>query len=248
MTSTAQQQDEQNASSEHLADHESDFYASFRRDYPLIWLLTLVGPPLVTLLLLIVIGALAGWSFVLKLMLIALPTFFFLGKFVILGVAESSAADFPTSGQLFWMVFYMDVMTAMLLVFHAGFLFRIPYLGRRLLVVAQDGQFMLRLHPWMRRATFAGITLFVMFPLAATGAVGAAIFGRLLGMSRIATFLGICLGSVLGCGVMFYGSVLINRYLDRNDSLLTFGGVAVIVAVIVLLNYRYRQMKKRARR
>ena len=47
---------------------------------------------------------------------------------------------------------------------------------------------------------------------------------------------------------MFYGSVLINRYLDRNDSLLTFGGVAVIVAVIVLLNYRYRQMKKRSRR
>jgi uncharacterized membrane protein len=249
MTSTAQQQDEQNASSGYLADHEEDFYASFQRDHPLLWLLTLAGPPLLTILLLGGIGISMGWFFVRKLMLTGVATFFLFGKFVILGGAGSeTAVDFLTPGQLFSLVLYMDVMTAMLLVFHAGFLFRIPYLGQRLLLVAEDGQFMLRLHPWMRRATFAGITLFVMFPLAATGAVGAAIFGRLLGMSRIATFLGICLGSVLGCGVMFYGSVLINRYLDRNDSLLTFGGVAVIVAVIVLLNYRYRQMKKRSRR
>ena len=45
------------------------------------------------------------------------------------------------------MVVYMDVMTAAMLVFHAGFLFRIPYLGERLLSLAEDGQFMLKLHP-----------------------------------------------------------------------------------------------------
>jgi hypothetical protein len=89
-----------------------------------------------------------------------------------------------------------------------------------------------------------GITLFVMFPLAATGAVGAAIFGRLLGMSRVSTFLAICLGSIMGCGVMVYGSVLIDKYIGRENPMLTIGGLAVIISLIFLLNYRYRKMKK----
>ncbi|MDP7267266.1 MAG: small multi-drug export protein [Pirellulales bacterium] len=249
MASTAKQHEEQTALPGHLAGHEEEFCVSFQRDFPFLWLLTLVGPPLLTVVLLVVIGVSAGWLFVRKLVLTGFFTFFLFGKFVILsGDGSEVASPFFTPDQLFLLVLYMDLMTAMMLVFHAGFLFRIPYLGHRLLLVAEDGQFILQLHPWMRRATFVGITLFVMFPLAATGAVGAAIFGRLLGMSRIATFFGICLGSLLGCGAMYYGSFLINQYLDRNNLLLTVGGIAVIVAVIFLLNYRYRQLKKRARR
>jgi uncharacterized membrane protein len=158
----------------------------------------------------------------------------------------AAAADFLTSGQLFFMVVYMDIMTATMLVFHAGFLFRMPYLGGKLLNLAEDGHFMLKLHPWMRRATFIGLVVFVMFPLAATGSVGGAIFGRLLGLSRVSTFLGILLGSVLGCGLMYYGSELVNQYLDRDNPLHTIGGIAVIVGLILLLNYRYRHMKRNA--
>ena len=181
-------------------------------------------------------GILSLLSFLAGFLMTVAATFFFLGKFVILHSEPL---------KLFALVVYMDVMTGMLLVFHAGFLFRIPYLGSRLLVVARDSQQLLAGHPWIRRATFVGTTLFVMFPLAATGAVGAAIFGRLLGMSRLSTFLAICLGSVLGCGLMFYGSVLIDTYIGRENPLLTIGGVAVIVALILLLNYRYRKMKSK---
>lgn len=249
MATTTPQQDDQQGHSEHLAAHEGDFYASFRRDYPLTWLLTLVGPPLGTVALLVVIGIVAGWKFVRNLAVTGVFTFFFFGKFVILGGnghAPEGTAEFLTNRELFFMVVYMDVMTAMLLVCHAGFLFRIPYLGKRLLSLAEDGQFILKLHPWMRRATFVGMVGFVMFPLAATGAVGGAIFGRLLGMSRISTFLGICLGSVLGCALMFYGSKQIDLYLDRDNPLNIIAGIGIIVALILLLNHRYRDMKRRA--
>ena len=224
-------------SSTQIAADEKEFCEAFRRDYPLWWLITLLVPPLSAILLFIGVGFVSGSATVHKLLLTATATFFFLGKFVILGSSPV---------KLFALVVYMDVMTGMLLVFHAGFLFRIPYLGSRLLIVARDSQQLLAAHPWIRRATFVGITLFVMFPLAATGAVGAAIFGRLLGMSRISTFLAICLGSVLGCGMMVYGSVLIDKYVGRENPLLMIGGFAVIAAIILLLNYRYRKMKNRS--
>ena len=226
-------------SSKQIAAAEQEFCDAFRRDYPFFWLATLLVPPLTGVGICIFVGFSEGGVALQKLLLTAVAAFFFLGKFVILHSEPL---------KLFALVVYMDVMTGMLLVFHAGFLFRIPYLGSRLLSVARDSQQMLSGHPWIRRATFVGITLFVMFPLAATGAVGAAIFGRLLGMSRLSTFLAICLGSVLGCGLMFCGSVLIDKFVGRENPLLTLGGVAVIVALILLLNYRYRKMKAKTPR
>ena len=47
---------------------------------------------------------------------------------------------------------------------------------------------------------------------------------------------------------MFYGSVLIDKFVGRENPLLTLGGVAVIVALILLLNYRYRKMKAKTLR
>jgi len=226
---------EQTPSSDQIAVAEKEFCDAFRRDYPFWWLTTLLVPLLSAIVLCLVVGFTGGVVQLHKVLLTAAATFFFFGKFVILGSSPL---------KLFALVVYMDVMTGMLLVFHAGFLFRIPYLGSRLLVVARDSQQLLAGHPWVRRATFVGITLFVMFPLAATGAVGAAIFGRLLGMSRVSTFLAICLGSIMGCGVMVYGSVLIDKYIGRENPMLTIGGLAVIISLIFLLNYRYRKMKK----
>jgi uncharacterized membrane protein len=139
----------------------------------------------------------------------------------------------------------MDLMVAVLLVCHAGFLFRIPVLGSKLLALTEDGQVMLRRFPWMRRITFLGIVTFVMFTLAATGSVGGALFGRLLGMSRKATLLGIAIGSVFGCGVMYFKAGLVREYLDPKNPMTTIGGIAVILGIIFVLNFRYRKMKKR---
>lgn len=237
-----------------IVDEEGRFGDQFRRDHPLIWLLTLVGPFAASGAALLAVFLLHGGESARRLAGTALVTFIFFGRFVILGGTEGDAAD-PgfrevqaslSRGELFGMVLWMDLATAVLLVFHAGFLFRLPLLGPRLAAVVEDGQFILSRQPWMRRATFAGLVAFVMFPLAATGSVGGAIFGRLLGLSRGAAILAIAIGSVLGCGLMYLGAGVINRHLDRDDPWLTISGVAVVAGIIVLLNWRYRRMKRQA--
>lgn len=153
------------------------------------------------------------------------------------------ATRFFTSKELALLVFYMDSMVACLLAFHIGFVFRLPYLGRRLRILMDDGKFILASNPWMKHATFVGIVAFVTSPLAATGSVGGSIFGRLLGMSRLGTFLGAVTGSAIGCGLMYFGAALINRYLDRDNPYLTVVGISMVVLIIWMLNRRYKKMK-----
>ena len=211
-----------------------------------LWFLTLVGPFVLSAGLLVTLYFIHGWNYVQALLLAAMAVFFFFGRFVILGGSAGGmeeATRFFTSGELALLVFYMDSMVACLLAFHIGFLFRLPYLGTKLRILMDDGKFILQSHPWMKRATFAGIVTFCVFPLAATGSVGGSIFGRLLGMSRLGTFFGVVTGSALGCSLMYFGASLINRYLDRDNPWLVIGGIVFVVLAILLLNHRYRKMK-----
>lgn len=238
-----------------------DYFVDGHRRLGFVWFFTLIGPFALSLALLVLFYFEHGWNFVKTLLLTATAVFFFFGRFVILGgssssVAESSgvvdevmqqavqqAARFFSSGELAFLVFYMDVMVACLLAFHIGFLYRLPLLGEKLKELHEDGKFILASNPWMKSATFAGIVAFCVFPLAATGSVGGSIFGRLLGMSRLGTFLGVVTGSAVGCSFMYFGAALINRYLDRDNPWLTIGGIVFVVLMILWLNQRYRKMK-----
>ena len=222
--------------------------ARFRREHPFWWWVTLIGPALATIVALLLIGHLRGADFAWRLVGTAFATFFFFGRFVILGGSSGEVGDihaFMTNGELFAMVFWMDMVVASVLAFHLGFMYRIPFLGPRIAALEQDGEFILDSNRWMRRATFFGLIAFVAFPLAATGSVGGAIFGRLLGMSRVATFSGVMLGSLLGCGAMYLGAELIGVRVDGDNPWLLVGGVAVIAGLILFLNHRYSVMKKR---
>lgn len=221
---------------------------AFRREYPTVWWLTLVGPFVVTGGVLFVVWELSGPIVLWRLVTTAAVTFFLFGKFVILGGSDGDLLDaraFFTAEQLVVLVLYMDVMTACLLAFHLGFLFKLPVMGAKLNALVEDGHFILQSNPWMKRATFLGLVAFVMFPLAATGSVGGSIFGRLLGMSRLGTFVGIILGNVLGCALMYFGSELITHYIVRDNPWLVIGGISVISVIVFVLNHRYRQLKAR---
>jgi uncharacterized membrane protein len=218
-----------------------------RQPFSFWWYLTLLGPFILSVALLTTLHVTHGWAYVKGLLLTGVAIFFFFGRFVILGGdavgLDEEARRFFSSRELALLVFYMDTMVASLLAFHIGFLFRIPFFGARLKELMEDGKFILQANPWMKRATFAGIVTFVIFPLAATGSVGGSIFGRLLGMSRLGTFVGVVTGSALGCSLMYFGAALISRFLDRDNPVLTIGGILFVALMILVLNYRYRQMK-----
>lgn len=66
--------------------------AEFRRDYPLLWLITLAGPFLLTIAELFIVWKFAGRNAMGRLVSTAVATFFFFGKFVILGDSEGRFA------------------------------------------------------------------------------------------------------------------------------------------------------------
>lgn len=249
---------------------ESGYTDDFRRRLPTLWWATLVGPPLLTLALLTYLWFDRGYEFVVKLIGTALATFFGLGRFVILFGSEPKVAgaptirdaeavaslggeqvakqfEFLTRTELFVMVTWMDLLAASMLIFHLGFLFRIPKIGPSLARVREEGEFFMHTQPWMRRFTFIGLTAFVMIPIAATGSVGGAIFGRLLGMSRAATLLAIVSGTLLGNGVMLVAGKAIaqSKIFNPQSPISLIIGLSLVIGIILLINWRYQKMKSR---
>lgn len=232
---------------------EARFADDFKRQYPLVWWLTLVGPFAATAVMLAYLFIARGGEFVLKLVGTGLATFFGLGRFVILFGSdmkevgeEASRFSFMTSRELFIMVSWMDLFAACMLIFHASFMFRIPKFGPAMLQLREDGEFILQSHRWMKRFTLVGLILFVAFPLAATGSVAGSIFGRLLGLTRTATMTGLVLGTLLGNGVMLLGKKAINQipFFDKDNPWNFVLGIGLVVLIVLGLNWRYKKMKR----
>jgi uncharacterized membrane protein len=229
----------------HEMESDSD---SLWLDQPILAIATLIGPVLVALAVVLSVALASGWGTARRLVLAAVATFFVLGRFVILGGTTADAATAAFSSQeLALMVFCMDVMTAVVISWHAGILFRIPWLGVRLRVLMDTGQSVLLANRWMRRTTFASVVAFVMFPLASSGSIGGSLFGRLLGLSREMTLVGVIAGSLLGCATMYFGAEMINRVVSPDSVAIRWGGVVFIVIMIALLNRRYRNVKRNVR-
>lgn len=220
---------------------------SFRGKYPLVWWVTLLGPFFVTALILLVVWWLAGTPTLLKLISTAAATFLLLGKFVILGGAngDDPGGNFFTSEELLALVLYLDVMTAWLLAFHLGILFKLPWVGKQIQALVEDGEFILKSNPWMRRVTFLGLVSYVLLPLAATGSVGGSIFGRLLGMSPMGTFLGTTLGNLLSCVFAYFFGSMFSQAVGKDNPVPMVIGVGVILGILWLLNNRYQKVKRR---
>ena len=222
-----------------LVESFLDFEKNFRKNFFLLWLGTLIGPGIITLILFSVVYAVSGAEFCGKLLFAAGLSFAFLGRFSIITPNLNLS---PL--VLFWMVTYQDVMVALFFAFHVGFMFRVPWIGPKIAALSSDSEFILANQPWMRRMTFLGLLAFIAFPLAATGSVGGAIFGRLLGLSRWAIFWGSAIGAVIGNASMLFLAELVQKYLPEDSFAVKWGGLLIIIAIILFLERRYSSMKR----
>ncbi len=239
-------EDADRARKQQLLDAFHQFEKSFKQRFPVVWWGTLIGPWLVTFFVAVAIYLLAGARFFWQMLTASVVAFVFAGRFAIPldAVANLKGLDLLEPWHMFWMVTYQDVMVALFMAFHVGFLFKLPKIGPKIAELTVDGEMILSLQPWMRKATFFGLIAFIAFPLAATGSVGGAIFGRLLGLSRWATFWGSVIGAVIGNGAMLYLSKVMLALFPENSLLVKLGGPAIIVVIIVMLERRYRSMKR----
>jgi len=169
---------------------------------------------------------------------------FILGKFVI--VRGMSGAGY-TAYQYALLVVYLDMLVAFFLTFNLDYAYRIPYFGRRLEALQDHGREVVAERPWVRKVTFLGVILLVMFPLTGTGAVGGSIFGRLLGLTRLRTLTGIFIGSVVGCSGMALLADGIARLLPdevKNSLWFEIIGLSVLVLLVLFLWLRSRKVER----
>ncbi len=229
----------------------SEFEQTFRKDYAILWWSTLVSPVALTGLILLVIGFIWGFDLSGRFLLAAFVTFILLGRFVILGGNEAGEVEGWMQNfnleplQLFGMVTVMDCITALFVTFHMGFLFRVPWLGPKISALVWDGKFLMEKQPWIRRVAFFGLVVFVIYPSSTTGSIGGSIFGRLLGLGRGMTVCGVLVGSLIGNGIMLYFAEWINEHIGSDSIWLKVVGIALIVIVIAVLEWRYQKVKKK---
>ncbi len=160
-------------------------------------------------------------------------SFFALGKFIVLG--GSVPGELFSPWELALLITYMDTLTGVLFVYNVDFFFRLPVIGPRLRKVRIRARRVLQVNPWLRRRSYLGVILFVMFPLTGTGAVGAAFLGKFMGLNRFGHLAAISAGGALGGFSMAALAALLGR--EKANELLhqpwILGGM--ILALVILL-------------
>jgi uncharacterized membrane protein len=230
-------------------DAFDDLEKNYRHTHPVGWWMALVGPVVVTAVLLGLITMFQGRDVALSYVGAAGSAFFLFGRFIIM--LGQTAPDPESWGflkyldapDLFLMLTYLDVMVAMFVAFHMGIVFRIPWVGPRIEDIVSDGHFILRKQPWIRRAAFIGLICFVIFPTSTTGSVGGSIFGRLLGMKRARVVTAILIGSILGNGLMLLFSNQISQYVQGDSWVLRVFGAAAMIVALFFFERKFRRIK-----
>jgi uncharacterized membrane protein len=223
-----------------IEDTLKDLENNYRYVHPVAWWIALIGPFVLTLLILLTIYLSYGPKTLYSYLAASMSAFFVFGRFIILLATDKT----PLSAfNLFAMLTYMDTMVAMFVAFHMGIVFRIPFLGPKIAEMVSDGQFILKRQPWIRRAAFIGLVGFVIFPTSTTGSVGGSIFGRILGMKRLRVVLAIIVGSILGNGLMLLFSKQISKYAENDSWVLRIAGVVAMLVALFIFERNVRRLK-----
>jgi uncharacterized membrane protein len=152
----------------------------------------------------------------------------FAGKFIIFAALQEDA---PTLWQLVALVFLLDMLFAFALAGGLRVLERAPLLGSGLLKARLRAQEIIREYPGLERRAFFGVMLFVLLPLAGTGAITGSFLARIFGLSRVHGLAAIATGSAV-TALLF---ALLARFVgDRAESFLKNPALTGLSTVVIL--------------
>ncbi len=228
------------------ADANDDFLsdAAFRRRYPVWWWATLLGPFVFVLAILIVVGLSAGSATVGRLIATAAVTFL-VGRFVIFGGAVAEQAGFFSTEQLFFLAILMDLLPSLLICFHLDLIFDVPRLGPWLKRIVAESRQMMQANPWLSKAAFLSVTVFVFLPVAGTGTMVASIFGRVLGLTRAIAFAAVAIGSVSASAVIYFLAEFARTRVDLSNPWVTAAMIALQLLLIGIVTYLFQRLKRK---
>ena len=93
---------------------------------------------------------------------------------------------------------FVDIAVGFFLTWNFDLAKKIPFIGSGITRVQRKGEDMLKSLPWLERASFIGIVVFVMFPFQGSGAVGGTILGRAIGLSPNKNLGAVAIGAISG--------------------------------------------------
>ncbi len=156
------------------------------------------------------------------------------GTTVIFGKAALGDATFDLqlgTWQLAYIVMYVNAVSTFFYTYNLDLLQRVPKVGPTLRRARRNAAVMLKRRPWIRRWAVVGVGLFVITPLPGSGALGGALVGRIVGVSKRATFISV---SIAGVVVSIAYALLAEELKQALDRLEQFTPPWVRVAVFVL--------------
>lgn len=161
-------------------------------------------------------------------------SFFVVGKFLPLWSISGKSNFGPYElGLVIWV---MDTCSVLIVVYALEGLYWIKPLKRWLDRIHDNARLVLVAYPRMRRTAVGGLVLFVLFPIAGTGALGAAFIGVLLGIHRGVLIAAVSLGGLLGgMSMAFLASNFASALRDfealQRDPRLKYAFIALVVAL-----------------
>ena len=164
-------------------------------------------------------------------------SFFVAGKFLPLW-SVSGESNFGAY-QLGLVIWAMDTFSVLIIVYALEGIYWIKPVKRWLERVQRNARLVLAAYPRMRRGALVGLVVFVLFPIAGTGAIGAAFIGVLLGIHRFRLIAAVSLGGFLGGMLMAtltvnFASALKDFQAMQKDPTLKYVILATIAVVVVV--------------
>jgi uncharacterized membrane protein len=184
----------------------------------------------------------------LELTMLVPGSFLLAGKFLPLWAISNQSQFGPYElGVVIWA---MDTVTVLLIVYGLEAIYWIRPLKRWLDRVQINARLVLEAYPRMRRTATAGLVLFVMFPIAGTGAIGASFIGVLLGLHRARLIAAVSAGGLIGGMTMAFlaanfTTALRDLQAAQSDPTLKYLLVATVLGAVAagvwLLTRAYRR-------
>lgn len=127
----------------------------------------------------------------------------------------------------------IDIIVGLFLIWNFDIAKKIPLFGRLIIKLEQKGGKILADNKYIQALSFIGITLFVMVPFQGSGAVGASIVGRMIGLNPYKVWVAIIVGAITGCLMLAFASSTFKRIFI--DNWLAGAVMALTVVAIVAI-------------
>jgi uncharacterized membrane protein len=210
--------------------------------------LAVLGTMFGVILCALVLGLIRAHEATMELVGLVPASVFAIGKFLPLWGIGASHFNPWELGLVIWA---LDTCTVLVMVYGLGSIYRIGPLKRLLGRLQLNAGLVLAAYPRIRRAAVIGVVLFVLFPVAGTGAMVGAFLGILLGLNRGVLIAAVSLGGLGGGMLMAFAAVNFHDVMLRlretqSDPVIKWLIIAVVVVALIALFWWLNRVYRRA--